>query len=153
MRLRLRSAPISEEDRAKGEALAKTYTRAMWKRENEQRKDLNHKLNAKMCAIWALPTDELRTEALLVTDPTYRLDMRLPTLTPPMRGWHRDQSQLADPEMVLDTKYARMKREEIETQGYDSDEPTGKKAAATPAAAVAAKAAAKAAEAPKAKKA
>ena len=60
-----------------------------------QMKDLTRKLQLKWAAIYALPTPELRAEALFV-DPYVPLDLRLATDTPPLLGFS-DGGQLAAP--------------------------------------------------------
>ena len=47
------------------------------------------KTQAKACAIAALPTEELRMEAFVVTEATAPLQIRVPTASPPQAGWHR----------------------------------------------------------------
>lgn len=77
---------MSPELRVKGEELAKTYTRLMWKRNRVTQKDFARKLKLKWAAIYALPTEELRKQALFF-DPYVPLNYRMPTATPPLAGF------------------------------------------------------------------
>lgn len=72
---------------ARDEAIAKTYTRLMWRRAHVSGRDLNRKLRLKWAAIHALPTHERRVEALVV-DPFVPFQLRVPTFTPPLAGFH-----------------------------------------------------------------
>jgi hypothetical protein len=65
--------------------VAAVYTKMMWKRDKVLSKDLNRKLLLKWAAVWALPTDELRREALVV-DP-FVPGLRVPRQTPPLAGF------------------------------------------------------------------
>ena len=62
----------------------------MWKRHHVQSRDLQRKLRLKWAAINVLPTAELRREALVV-DPFAPLWTRVPTLSPPLKGFHTEQ--------------------------------------------------------------
>ena len=85
---------LTEEELAHGTELAKAYQLGMNARRRREQADLAHKQAMKACAIAALPTHELQVEAMLVTDPTAPLVLRLPTVTPPHAGWHRPDSML-----------------------------------------------------------
>lgn len=65
--------------------VAAVYTKMMWKRDKVLSKDLNRKLLLKWAAVYALPTDELRREALVV-DP-FVPGLRVPRQTPPLAGF------------------------------------------------------------------
>ncbi len=52
-------------------------------------RDLQRKIRLKWAAIHALPTVELRREALVI-DPYVPLRTRVPTQTPPLKGFHSD---------------------------------------------------------------
>lgn len=85
--------PMPQAEKKKGRDLAKLYTQGLWRRRRMQMKDLTRKLQLKWAAIYALPTPELRAEALFV-DPYVPLDLRLATDTPPLLGFS-DGGQLA----------------------------------------------------------
>ena len=53
---------MSAEELERGTALAIQYTRQMMKRHKILEKDLQEKIRLKWCAIYALPTDDLRKE-------------------------------------------------------------------------------------------
>lgn len=81
----------AEED-AEAEALAKEYTRRLWKRRAARAKQRKHIMQQRMLATWALPTEELQQEATYISDADclYPRNYRVPRHTPPLRGWHRD---------------------------------------------------------------
>jgi hypothetical protein len=81
--------PLSEADKSKGRDLVNVYTKLMWKRHHVMNRDLQRKLRLKWAAIHALPTAELRRDALFV-DPYVPLRIRVPTQTPPLAGFHSD---------------------------------------------------------------
>jgi hypothetical protein len=78
--------PMPQAEKKQGRELAKLYTQGLWRRRRMQMKDLTRKLQLKWAAIYALPTPELRAEALFV-DPYVPLDLRLATDTPPLLGF------------------------------------------------------------------
>jgi len=82
--------PMPQAEREKGKELAKAYTQGLWRRRRMLMKDLTRKLQLKWAAIYALPTAELREEALFV-DPYVPLDLRLSTDTPPLLGFSDGQ--------------------------------------------------------------
>jgi hypothetical protein len=73
-------------ERAKGSSLAKTYTQLLWRRHRVQSKDLQRKIQLKWAAIYALPTEEAKKQALQV-NPYVPLDYRFATDTPPLFGF------------------------------------------------------------------
>ena len=79
--------PREPEEVARGRALYRTYVKLLWKRHIVQSRDLNRKLRLKWAAIAALPTPELRQEALVV-DARIPLRLRVATITPPLHGFH-----------------------------------------------------------------
>lgn len=80
--------PLSAEELERGRLLARRYTIGLMRRHKIQEKDLQQKIRHKWRAIHALPTLELRKEALTVTDPCVPLDRPLAAFTPPLRGFH-----------------------------------------------------------------
>lgn len=93
--------PLSEEEKAKGRVIANLYVKMMWKRHHVRNRDLQRKIRLKWAAIHALPTVELRREALFV-DPYVPLRTRIPTLTPPLKGFHGDSRSGGDSISAID---------------------------------------------------
>lgn len=91
------SPPLSDEEKAMGRALHSTYVKMMWKRHHVQGRDLQRKLKLKWAAIHALPTPELRREALVI-DPFVPSWTRVPTHTPPLKGFHTEQRAIGGDE-------------------------------------------------------
>ena len=116
------SPQVGDEEQEHAEFLVKRYTRNAWKRVNADTKDRLHRWRHKMAAVGALPTDALRTEALLVTDPTFPLHERRPTMFPPDQGWHREGRESMAVDELQDTTYTRMKREHEELFGGNLEE-------------------------------
>lgn len=81
--------PPSDAEKAKGSALYSTYVKLKWKRERIMARDLQRKIALKWAAIAALPTQELKLEALEV-DPFIPLRLRPATITPPLKGFQHD---------------------------------------------------------------
>lgn len=69
----------------------------MWKRHHVYNRDLQRKLLLKWAAIYALPSVELRREALVI-DPVVPLWTRVPTHTPPLKGFHTEQRAIGGDE-------------------------------------------------------
>jgi len=86
--------PLSAEELAFGEAIAKAYQRGCNKVDRLHRADMWTKTQAKACAIAALPTEELRMEAFVVTEAAAPLQIRVPTASPPQAGWHRPDTMV-----------------------------------------------------------
>ena len=59
----------------------------MWRRDRVLKRDWTRKLAHKWAALYALPTDELRREALVV-DPFVPFHLRHALITPPLAGFH-----------------------------------------------------------------
>jgi hypothetical protein len=64
-----------------------TYTKLMWKRHHVRNRDLQRKLMLKWAAISALPSVEMKKEALVI-DPFVPMWSRVPAATPPVKGFH-----------------------------------------------------------------
>jgi hypothetical protein len=103
---------LTPEEAEAGSSLARTYAAQLWRRHNEQHKDLQFKIRARMMAVWALPTEELRREALLVTDVLYPAHARRAEIFPPEKGFQQDRSIVQDPRLLEDSRFARMVKEE-----------------------------------------
>ena len=112
----LRRVPLTPEEHARGTFLAKQYTRRLQGRNNRVEKDITNKIILKWRAIGSLPTDELRREvrwplpappllacgiamrtapllqALRIEDACVPLGKPLATWTPPLKGFHWDDS-------------------------------------------------------------
>lgn len=67
--------------------LSKLYVKLMWRRERVRSRDWHRKAQLKWAALHALPTPELRREALGVGAPV-PLGLFLPQTTPPSTGFH-----------------------------------------------------------------
>lgn len=78
--------PTAEEVAAWGE-VSRRYVRLMWRRDRVQSRDLHRKVQLKWAALHALPTAELRRDALGVTGHV-PLELRIAQLTPPSTGFH-----------------------------------------------------------------
>ena len=74
------------------------YVKLMFKRHHVQQRDLQRKLKLKWAAIYALPTPELRREALII-NPFTPLWTRVPTETPPHKGFHAVQHCIVGAEL------------------------------------------------------
>ena len=85
---------LPDAELSKNHKLASNYTKLMWKREVVIKRDLNRKIMLKWAAIHALPTDELRREALVVDPfiPTFKI----PRVTPPLAGFQGPEAQQAE---------------------------------------------------------
>jgi hypothetical protein len=79
--------PPSEAQLAEWNHIAKKYVKLMWKRTRVLHRDGNRKARLKWAALHALPTEELRRDALFV-DPYVPLELYLPLDTPPLAGFH-----------------------------------------------------------------
>ncbi len=89
----------------------------MWLRHRAQRHDANVKIRRRLAAIYALPTPELRQEALTVTDLYFPMHSRLATRTPPSSGFHRDDMlELRGDESAKAGRLARFFEEEEEVK-------------------------------------
>ncbi len=78
---------LSPADAQRYEASAKLYTKLMWRRERVFKRDLSRKLALKWAALHALPTEDLRREALVI-DPFVPAHIRHALQTPPLAGFH-----------------------------------------------------------------
>ena len=85
----MRRERLSDAEKARGAALYNTYVKLLWKRQHVMSRDLQRKIKLKWAAIAALPTPELRREALVV-DPFVPLRLRVQTITPPLKGFQRE---------------------------------------------------------------
>jgi hypothetical protein len=88
------SERLSDAEKARGAGLYNTYVKLLWKRQHVMSRDLQRKIKLKWAAIAALPTPELRVEALAV-DPFVPLRLRLQTITPPLKGFQREPFRAA----------------------------------------------------------
>lgn len=77
--------PVEERNRMAG--IATLYSKLRMRRSVVMGRDLNRKAKLKWAAIYALPTEQRRREALVV-DPYVPLDLRVPRVTPPLAGFH-----------------------------------------------------------------
>lgn len=82
---------MSAADKAKNRKLAVLYTKLMWKREYILKKDLNRKMLLKWAALYALPTDELKREALVVD--AWMPTLKIPRMTPPLAGFQGPEAR------------------------------------------------------------
>ncbi|ETW03133.1 hypothetical protein H310_05555 [Aphanomyces invadans] len=79
----------TEEEKREHFEIGRTYNRMTTVRHNELMKDLQMKINLKWEAINALPTDELRQEALVEDFSMVTNRRGFPTWTPPIPGFKR----------------------------------------------------------------
>lgn len=82
----------SPADISRGHHLSLLATKLLWKRNRVQMRDLNRKTKLKWAAIGALPTEELRREALVI-DPYIPFNVRIARVTPPLSGFHSPEEK------------------------------------------------------------
>jgi hypothetical protein len=81
---------LTEEEKERQSAIAKEYIRNLWWRHNEISIDMDMKMEMRMEAITALPSEAMQLAALMTPqDPSVPIDYRAVLERPPAEGWHR----------------------------------------------------------------